>query len=197
MRIVAIDPAITGPTGLVIRLSNGAIHTRTTVQESGTHPIERMLRVAHILFNEHVDCSDLVLMEAPFVHMRALTPATYELAGILKAMAWLRTEEHPLMVNPQTLKKFATGSGASSVKKAHILKTVYTRWGFDTEDDNIADAFVISEIGLALCGNPSKALTQAQDECLDAVFRGNQDHWPSYLQAPKRPEKARRPKKSS
>jgi crossover junction endodeoxyribonuclease RuvC len=48
------------------------------------------------------------------------------------------------------LKKFVAGKG--NVDKNVVLKEVFKRWQFDTDDDNIADAFVLMQIGRCLAG---------------------------------------------
>lgn len=53
-------------------------------------------------------------------------------------------------VAPSTLKKFVTGKG--NAKKQLMLLHVYKRWGFDTDNDNIADAYALYQMGLAFCG---------------------------------------------
>ena len=50
-------------------------------------------------------------------------------------------------VPPATLKKFVTGSGTSA--KAVMLKEVWRRWRFDTDNDNVADAFGLSKVAEA------------------------------------------------
>lgn len=50
---------------------------------------------------------------------------------------------------PTQIKKFTTGSG--NAKKDHMLKAVYKRWKFDTDDDNLADAFAIAKLQYAIC----------------------------------------------
>ena len=44
---------------------------------------------------------------------------------------------------PGTIKKFVTGKG--NAKKELILKEVFRKFGFDTSDNNIADAFAIAK----------------------------------------------------
>lgn len=67
---------------------------------------------------------------------------------------------YPTIVTPGSLKKFATGSGAA--KKAEILKAVYQKWGFDTNDDNEADAYTVARLAhlLVYGGEPSKYETE-------------------------------------
>jgi len=46
------------------------------------------------------------------------------------------------VIKPTTLKKFITGKG--NAKKSTIIKEVYKRWGFNTDNDNTADAYGIA-----------------------------------------------------
>lgn len=57
---------------------------------------------------------------------------------------------YPTIVSTSALKKFATGSGASTVKKQQILLAVYKKWGVEYRDDNQADAYVLAKIAHAL-----------------------------------------------
>jgi len=64
-----------------------------------------------------------------------------ELGGIIRVE--LQDLQIPLIVvSPLTLKQFVTGSGAASKKK--VIKFVKERYGYETDNDNIADA-----VGLA------------------------------------------------
>ena len=73
-----------------------------------------------------------------------------------------------ICVAPTRLKKFATGKG--NADKSVVLKEVYKRWGFDTENHNIADAFVLMQIGRALFGE-IKAETKSQREVLRDILK--------------------------
>lgn len=46
-------------------------------------------------------------------------------------------------VNPQTIKRFITGKG--NVSKALVLKEVYKKFGYDTDIDDLADAYAIAK----------------------------------------------------
>jgi crossover junction endodeoxyribonuclease RuvC len=53
---------------------------------------------------------------------------------------YLREIHIPFKIIPPTsLKKFVTGKGNS--KKSLMIKNVYKKFGYDTEDDNLADAY--------------------------------------------------------
>ena len=49
-----------------------------------------------------------------------------------------------LIFTPQSLKKYITGKGSG--QKQLILKEVYKKYGEDIDDDNVADAFVLSQM---------------------------------------------------
>lgn len=46
---------------------------------------------------------------------------------------------------PSQIKKLATGSGKNG-EKAIILKEVYKKWGFDVNDNNVADAYAMAQL---------------------------------------------------
>lgn len=54
-----------------------------------------------------------------------------------------------LNVCPTHVKMFATGKG--NAKKEEMLKAVYKKWGYDTSDNNLADAYTLAKIGEAYC----------------------------------------------
>lgn len=53
----------------------------------------------------------------------------------------------PAIIGPTQLKKFTTGKGACD--KDLILLNVFKRWGFDTSNNNIADAYALARFILA------------------------------------------------
>jgi crossover junction endodeoxyribonuclease RuvC len=55
-----------------------------------------------------------------------------------------------ISVPPCNLKKFVTGKG--NCAKELIIKEVYKRWGFDTDNNNIADAYGLAMMGAAMEG---------------------------------------------
>jgi len=66
--------------------------------------------------------------------------------GILKLLLELKKLKGKIKefyyIPPTKLKKFVTGKG--NCEKSLILKAVYKKWNFDTDDDNIADAYGIA-----------------------------------------------------
>ena len=50
------------------------------------------------------------------------------------------------IIPPTTLKKYVTGKGNS--KKSLMIKNVYKKFGYDTDDDNLADAYGLARMCL-------------------------------------------------
>jgi crossover junction endodeoxyribonuclease RuvC len=55
---------------------------------------------------------------------------------------------YPTLVAPNQLKKFVSGKGTS--KKEGMLLFVYKKWGYETRDNNLADAYGLARIALSL-----------------------------------------------
>jgi len=55
-------------------------------------------------------------------------------------------------VPPNSLKKFVTGNGVA--KKDHMLLATYKRWKFETESDNVCDAYGLARVGWCILGVP-------------------------------------------
>lgn len=66
----------------------------------------------------------------------------------------------PTLVAPQAVKKFATGKGNGD--KNVVIKRVYQKWGVDIDDDNLADAYVLSRIGAALTSGHTEHAYEAE-----------------------------------
>jgi Holliday junction resolvasome RuvABC endonuclease subunit len=83
-----------------------------------------------------------------------------QLHGVVKLSLWRRGF---LLgdVPPSTLKKFVTGCG--NAEKNQVMKHVFKRWGFDSDDDNECDAFACSMAGLCHFGGGG---TQAQQKAI-------------------------------
>lgn len=70
-------------------------------------------------------------------------------------------------IAPTALKKFATGKGNS--QKAIIMQQVLKRWGFEARNEDIADAFVLAQIGIVLGEVDIDSLTHAQLEVIAKI----------------------------
>lgn len=74
----------------------------------------------------------------------------------------------PIVVAPNTLKKFATGKG--NAKKDQIMLAVYKRWGYDSKTNNIADAFVLAKIAERLFFDQPDEIPAYQQEVLKLLY---------------------------
>lgn len=71
-------------------------------------------------------------------------------------------------VPPTQVKKFVTGKGGAP--KDVMLKEVLKRWNFDTNDDNVADAYSLMQIGRAITDtNIDPLLAFQKDVTADVV----------------------------
>jgi len=72
-----------------------------------------------------------------------------ELGGVIRRMLTIiMGEELWIEVSPGQVKKFATGSG--NAKKDQVMLGAYKRWGYEADNSDLADAFVLAKIGQIL-----------------------------------------------
>lgn len=93
-----------------------------------------------------------------------------EFSGIIKYhinKIWFRDSDF-FQIPPTSLKKFITGKGTA--KKELMIKEVYKRYQFDTNDDNAADAFSLAVMGRAYLSKPCDTLTDFQKDALLKAF---------------------------
>lgn len=90
---------------------------------------------------------DLVVMEGYASAAKFGREMAGELGGVVKLAVYDVLHTEPLIVPPNSLKKFVTGKGTA--KKNEMLLGVYKKWGQEFSDDNQADAFALEQFGLA------------------------------------------------
>lgn len=93
-----------------------------------------------------------------------------ELGATTKQVIWQALSgdaRYPTIVAPTMLKKYATGKGVAP--KNGMLLAVYKRWGVEFKDDNLADAYTLARIAVAL-ENPGDE-TSFQQEVLKKLVR--------------------------
>ena len=97
-----------------------------------------------------------------------------ELGGVTRLALW--DEKIPYIeVPPTQVKKFITGKGGA--QKDIVLKEVFKRYGADFDDNNIADAFALTQLGRAITNTHEKDLVVAQKEVVaDVVKTYFKDH---------------------
>ena len=160
---LGIDPSLTG-TGMAMVTASGAwaawrLHTQTKVDKQGRGQPDRLAEIDRWL-TWHFQTWRLrriqvghIVKEGPSFGSKGRGHDIGELHGVISLAlyrAFPTPLKYPTVVAPQSLKKFILGS--ANAEKSQILKTVYQRWGVDLPDDNMADAYGLAQVGLAIMG---------------------------------------------
>ena len=95
------------------------------------------------------------------------TEVLAQLGGIVKLEIYKMTGIAPIIVSPNTLKKFVLGSGKGQAKDA-IKLGVYKRWGVEFKTDDETDAYALARLGLQVCG-VDKWEHEYERECIKAL----------------------------
>lgn len=169
---IGLDLSLVG-TGVVI-LENGKIIKQSLIKSkpSGDKPVDEVKRIQGIVSEIEYIISDYVLDIAVIEGMAFMaknTTALVQLSALnYMTRALLMGYETPfVIVAPTSLKKFVTGNGAA--KKDVMLIEIYKRYGVSIMDDNEADAYSLSQVGLALLKGNSKPITKTQEEVLSLL----------------------------
>lgn len=146
VRYLGIDPS-TKMGFVIINSSNEVIHNEE-IEIKNTLDPERMYKL-WMKIKEHLNKdTDKVFIEGfSFQSKGKGTDFQYGLGWILRLMLYLEGIEYK-EIPPTVVKKFASGKGNSS-KEAMILP-IYKKWGFESDSDNIRDAFVLAKIGYSI-----------------------------------------------
>jgi len=82
---------------------------------------------------------------------------------------------YPLIVQPQTLKKFVSGSG--NTRKDMIPKEILKRWAMDFNDPNIAEAYALARVAHAFDVEPE--MPKFQQEVIKGLA-GHTEYDPTF-----------------
>ncbi|MEM9710625.1 MAG: hypothetical protein AAGA17_00295 [Actinomycetota bacterium] len=108
----------------------------------------------------------LVVIEAPSHASRFNGARLGSLHGVIRHTLMLAGIEW-LDVAPTQLKKYATGKG--NVDKVAMVIAARDRLGYDGQDDNVADALWLRQIGLALTEQPCAEVPKVHWSVLDKL----------------------------
>lgn len=170
---VGIDLSLTG-TGIIF-LENGKIIKRRLIKSKPTFngkPIDEVKRIRKIIEEIELMVGEnkptIAVIEGLAFMVRNATALVQLSALNYMTRAMLMDYNIPfVIVAPTSLKKFATGSGAS--KKDVMLIEVYKRWGVSILNDNENDGYCLAQVGLALLEGNSKPLVKFQEEVLELL----------------------------
>lgn len=171
MKSIGLDLSLTG-TGVVV-LNDGKLDAQTSIKSSKTgkkhsDEIERLRTIVSDIM-EYVDehKPDVAVIEG-IAFMAKNTTALAQLAGLnyMVRSALVDRDIPFLIVAPTSLKKFVTGSG--NAPKDTIMLEIYKRWHVTLLDNNIADAYALAQVGLAVSDSERK-ITKFQKEVIDLI----------------------------
>lgn len=171
MRFIGVDISVRD-TGYAVLDENGELLFTGSIQSSTKmKDITRFSNGARRLLNSIKPVTgDIVLLEDYAYGASGQITRIAEYTGLIKhALGNCVGEEMILRCAPGTLKKFVFGKGTAS--KSLVIKTVYKKWGFDTNNDNIADALVLSKLCHAFWTRSN--LAKYEEEVVKAVEKTN------------------------
>jgi len=143
-RYVGIDPST--KTGLTVVDEFGVVLQAKEITSKHKKDPERFVDITEQIM-QHVKNFDKVIIEGFAYGAKGRGVSTQYGIGWIIRTALYHADVEYLEVTPSQLKKFATGKG--NMSKDNMILPIYKRWGFESDSDNIRDAFVLSQIGRA------------------------------------------------
>jgi len=182
---VGIDFSLTSP-GVAFQeehegITVAAVKTqKNTIPQKQTHRLHSISnavihQIAPFLQSKDIKDTYIFLEDYAYGGM-GKTFAIAECVGMLKyklIMVYGLPYQNLFLVSIPHVKMFCCGKGTAS--KDTIIKEVYKRWGFDTNSNDKADAFVLMQMCYAYF-NPHVDLTAFQIEALNRVKAYNEGH---------------------
>lgn len=153
MRIVGIDPSAAS-TGVVCLDGDLLIDHRIFAFPTYTG-LKRAETIARCCENFCIDTvPDLVVIEDYGLNVRNVgTIVTLVEVGTLIRQAMRHAGKTYVTIRPTNLKKFTTGSG--NANKHEMAKHVFDRWKFESDCDDVVDAYALARFGHELESNPT------------------------------------------
>lgn len=166
--VVGVDLSLTG-TGLAH--ADGTADTyEPCADREAHHGLVRMDEIATYVdrATDMVDL-ELVVLEGLAFDAHDTKRQQAQLTGIVRHSLY-RANKPFIVVPPNTLKKYATGSGAA--KKMTVFKAAQYRFGYDGESFDEADALWLRAIGWHLImGEPITELPKSHVVAIDPLMR--------------------------
>lgn len=142
------------------------------------HRINRFDKICKILIHKirpvpNHPLNSRIVMEDYAAGAIGKTNEIAECTGILKWYLIKKVGILPknlILCSPQHLKMFVCSKG--NAHKNLVIKEVFKKWNFDTNDDNKADAFVLWRISRALDGLDK--ITSYQVDIIDRIKKYNE-----------------------
>ena len=144
-RVVGLDASLTS-TGYAFFLDNELVSGRIRAKElRGAKRLDFLVeRVEEIFSRANADFLALEGYSMGSKGSRVFHIG--ELGGALKLVA-IRRKMRILTIPPTSVKVFATGNGRA--EKEDVIRGIETNWGYQIDKHDMADAFVILQMGIA------------------------------------------------
>lgn len=173
MIFVGIDPSLTG-TGLVIRKDGAVIVARTYGTKPDKPLCQRVSYIAELVTSSvyHTDLEEnaCICIEEPVGG--GMGGQTTMLLAALAIQLRVRLTDIPkawYTVKPTLAKAFL---GKGNMPKSQVMQQVYIRWGYEAANDNLADAYLLSQIAEEVVARPdSKFSKRVIDGDAKSVWR--------------------------
>lgn len=158
-RFVGIDPSL--HIGFVALSPYGEVIEMKEIERDGDDPARMSCLIQAVVDAVH---------DTDFVAIEGFGYASQK-GFLLGGIGWgIRIELYRrgipyIDVAPSLLKKFAGAKGNANKEK--VVLEVYKRWGFESDSNNVIDAFVLAQIARAL--REQVKLTKFQQEVLNKI----------------------------
>ena len=169
--ILSVDPSYTGTGLMLLDTDTGrALNQRLVKTNESLTTIQRVNQIIQEIksFTSPVTVLDLRVIEGfSFGSANKAHQMGYLGYRIREYFDFESEWDCPVIEpSPNQVKKFATNKATAG--KELVMKEVYKRWGFDTDDNNLSDAYAMAQIGRAYLGSIDK-LTAFQQEVIDSL----------------------------
>ncbi len=129
--------------------------------------VERLVYSSELILS-YITPTTLVFMEG-YSYGSFNTEVLAQLGGIIKAGVWQKTGIAPIVVSPNTLKKFILGSGKGQGKE-DIKLGAYKKWCVEYKTSDEIDAYALARLGLQVCGEEVPQF-EYEIECIEALTK--------------------------
>jgi len=150
--IMGIDPSLTATGLALLKGSDLVTITASPPMPTKTCPRGDFCRLAW--FKERIGAvlrtgnPLVVAIEGYAYGAKSQAHSLGELGGVIRVLLFESVIPNAVVVPPNVLKKFATGTG--NADKGAVSKGLFKRWGVDVENNNEADASGLALLGAAL-----------------------------------------------
>jgi len=142
---MGIDPSFTS-SGLVILSSDGNVFRELNIKTASNETTEERILFIEKKINDLISDLDfskiIVGIEGPSFMSKGNALLNIGALNYYLRIFLFKNKIKYIVIPPKKLVKFVIGRGNGS--KALMLKYVYKKWGYDTEIDDLADAYSLA-----------------------------------------------------